>query len=446
MAGRSSVAARRKVCCGAVIVGIVDARYHGGMDEGQVLAWLRLARLPGVGPVLARRLLGALGSPGAVLEADPSRLASVEGIGTKTASMIRAGVAGTLEEAKRELELARGAGVTLLTLEDPAYPQALASIHDPPLVLYVRGTLERRDKAAIGIVGARQCTLYGREVAGRFGRQLAEAGLTVISGGARGIDTCAHEGALLARGRTVVVQGCGLFATYPPENKKLYERIVAEGAGAIVSDFPLETPPLKENFPPRNRIIAGMSLGVLVVEANLRSGSLITARLAAADYGREVFAVPGRIDSPASAGTHHLIKTMAAHLVEGVEDILEQLGEVGAALRGERETAETAETAGTTEATEATGARSHEGAKGHEEGEEGGTLFEGKAAKEDVGLFFTPVQQRILSAMDGTPLSVDEVMERTGLSPAVVMAELTMLQIGGVVARAGGNRFVKGRR
>jgi DNA processing protein len=402
------------------------------MKDEQILAWLRLARLPGVGPVLARRLLGALGSPQAVLEAEPARLASVEGIGTKTASAIRAGAAGTLEEARRELELARGAGVTLLALDDPAYPQALASIHDPPLVLYVRGTLERRDKAAIGIVGARQCTLYGRETAGRFGRQLAEAGLTVISGGARGIDTCAHEGALLARGRTVVVQGCGLFATYPPENKKLYERIVAERAGAIVSDFPLETPPLKENFPPRNRIIAGMSLGVLVVEANLRSGSLITARLAAADYGREVFAVPGRIDSPASAGTHHLIKTMAAHLVEGVEDILEQLGEVGAALRGE----------GTT----ITETRSHEDVKGHKDGDAAGETPLEERRPEAPAAIFTPVQRTILSAMDGTPVSVEEMMERTGLSPAVVMAELTMLQIGGIVARAGGNRFVKGRK
>jgi DNA processing protein len=170
---------------------------------------------------------------------------------------------------------------------------------------------------------------------------------------------------------------------------------------------------------------------VLVVEANLRSGSLITARLAAADYGREVFAVPGRIDSPASAGTHHLIKTMAAHLVEGVEDILEQLGEVGAALRGEGTATET---------------RPHEGMKGHEdEGAAGEMLFEEKRP-ETTAAIFTPVQQTILSAMDGTPVSVEEMIERTRLSPAVVMAELTMLQIGGIVARAGGNRFVKGRK
>jgi DNA processing protein len=171
---------------------------------------------------------------------------------------------------------------------------------------------------------------------------------------------------------------------------------------------------------------------VLVVEANLRSGSLITARLAAADYGREVFAVPGRIDSPASAGTHHLIKTMASHLVEGVEDILEQLGEVGAALRGE----------GTT----ITETRSHEDVKGHEDGDAAGETPLEERRPEAPAAIFTPVQRTILSAMDGTPVSVEEMMERTGLSPAVVMAELTMLQIGGIVARAGGNRFVKGRK
>jgi DNA processing protein len=279
------------------------------------LPWLRLARLPGVGPVLARRLLAAVGSPQAILDASPALLASIEGIGRKTASQIRTAAPQTLAPAQRELAAAHAAGVTLLPLDHPDYPLALKTIHDPPLVLYVRGTILREDAAAIGIVGARQCTLYGREVAGKFGRQLAEAHLTVVSGGARGIDTAAHEGALLAKGRTLVVQGCGLFHTYPPENKKLYDRIVEENAGAILSDFPLDTPPLKENFPPRNRIIAGLSLGILVVEANLRSGSLITARLAANDYGREVFAIPGRIDSPASAGTHHLIKSLAAKIV-----------------------------------------------------------------------------------------------------------------------------------
>ena len=287
-----------------------------------LISWLRLARLPGVGPVLIRRLLEALGSPEAILAAHPAGLAAVEGIGTHRANQIVTHSARTEKPAREELALAQENGVTVVAQDDPRYPPALKTITDPPLVLYVRGELVERDAVAVGIVGARQCTLYGREQASRFGHDLAAAGLTVISGGARGIDTGAHLGALRAKGRTVVVQGCGLLHTYPPENKELYERIVREAGGAVISELPLDAPPTKENFPPRNRIIAGMSLGVLVVEANLRSGSLITARLAAADYGREVFALPGRLDSPASAGTHHLIKSGSAHLVESVQDIL----------------------------------------------------------------------------------------------------------------------------
>ncbi len=302
------------------------------MSDHSVISWLRLAQLPGVGPVLIKRLLDALGSPDAILNAHPAKLAAVEGIGTVRANQIVTHSGQTEKTAMEEFQKARDRGITLLAQCDAAYPPALKTITDPPLLLYLRGKLLPADALAVGIVGARECTLYGREQAKRFGHDLAQAGFTVISGGARGIDTAAHEGALRAGGRTIVIQGCGLFSTYPPENEALYRQIV-EAGGAIISELPLEAPPAKENFPPRNRIIAGMSLGVLVVEANLRSGSLITARLAAADYGREVFALPGRIDSPASAGTHHLIKSGSAHLVESVEDILDQLGEVGRALR-----------------------------------------------------------------------------------------------------------------
>ncbi len=194
-------------------------------------------------------------------------------------------------------------GLTLLTLEDDRYPPALKTIHDSPLVLYVRGAILPGDAVAIGMVGARKCTLYGREQAQRLGGQLAERGMTVISGGARGIDTAAHVGALNVKGRTIVVQGCGLANTYPPENKALYERIVEEGAGAIISELPLDAPPSKENFPPRNRIIAGMSLGIVVVEANLAVWlRLITGArlLAAADYGAlRCLRCRGGVDSPA---------------------------------------------------------------------------------------------------------------------------------------------------
>ncbi len=393
------------------------------MTAEEILPWLRLARLPGVGPILAGRLLTALGSPAAILDAHPARLAEIEGIGPRTASAIASAAKATLADAQREFDAAINAGFTLLPLHDPRYPAALRTITDPPLVLYVRGKLLPADALAIGVVGARQCTLYGRETAGKFGRALAEQNITVISGGARGIDTCAHEGALLAAGRTIVVQGCGLLHTYPPENKKLYDRIVAENAGAILSDFPLETPPIKENFPPRNRIIAGMSLGVLVVEANLRSGSLITARLAAADYGREVFAVPGRIDSPASAGTHHLIKSGTAVLVESVEDILDNLGEVGAALRKHTVPPPAPSVPAASESSL--------------------PLLQTQPAPQIPAL--TPIQHQILQAIAPAGSTIDEMLDATGLSAGVIMAELTMLQLAGAVGRTSTNRFTRAR-
>ncbi len=395
-----------------------------------LIAWLRLARLPGVGPVLIRRLLESLGSPQAILAAHPAMLASVEGIGTHRANQIVAHAVRTEKPAREELALAQEHGVTVVAQDDPRYPPALRTITDPPLVLYVRGELVERDAVAVGVVGARQCTLYGREQASRFGHDLAAMGLTVISGGARGIDTGAHLGALRAKGRTVVIQGCGLLHTYPPENKELYERIVREEGGAIISELPLDAPPTKENFPPRNRIIAGMSLGVLVVEANLRSGSLITARLAAADYGREVFALPGRVDSAASAGTHHLIKSGSAHLVESVEDILEHLGEVGAALRGRKEEKVGVAAAPKPEKTPFSTAKEPSPEKP-------------QSADEPRPGTFTSLQERILGAIPTSGATIDELLEATGLGAPVLMAELTMLQIRGTLKRGAGNSFSK---
>jgi DNA processing protein len=264
---------------------------------------------------------------------------------------------------------------------------------------------------------------------------LGEAGVCVVSGGARGIDTGAHEGALRAKGRTVVVQGCGLLSCYPPENEGLYKRIVEGGSGAVISELPLDAVPLAENFPPRNRIIAGMSLGVLVVEANLKSGSLITARLAADDYGREVFALPGRVDSPASSGTHHLIKTGGARLVEGMADILDGLGDVGVVLK---------KMAVAGEVRKAEPRKDGQGKKPAMEVQEAAEmLFAPEVKEEVVEVVWTGVQKKILGAMDGKPVGVDELCEKTELPAAVLMAELTMLQIRGAVARAGGNRFLR---
>ena len=386
------------------------------MEEG-LISWLRLARLRGVGPVLVKRLLEAFGSPEAILEAHPSRLAAVEGIGTVKASQIVSSAPETTGPANEELTRAQQHGITLIPLHDDRYPPALKPIPDPPLLLYVRGELLPADTLAIGIVGARRCTLYGREQAQRLGAHLAERGMTIISGGARGIDTCAHLGALQAGGRTLVVTGCGLLNTYPPENDGLYDRIVKEGRGAIISELPLDAPPAKENFPPRNRIIAGMSLGIVVVEANLQSGSLITARLAAADYGREVFALPGRVDSPASAGTHHLIKTATAHLVESADDILEHLGDVGRTLNQVLANEEKIK-------------------------QDAAELFEiSHTPTRDAPAALTATQRQILDALGDHGASVDDLIETAGLPPQVIMAELTLLQIQNRIERLRNNRF-----
>jgi len=205
----------------------------------------------------------------------------------------------------------------------------LKQIYDPPAVLYIKGSLTAGDNLAISIVGSRRCSLYGQEQSSRIAHFLSSAGFTICSGMARGIDTAAHQGALSAGGRTIAVQGCGLANIFPPENKKLFELIA--DSGACISELPLRYEPLSENFPPRNRIIAGLSLGTIVVEAGPNSGALITAK-AALENNREVMAVPGKIDSPLSKGAHRLIK-QGAKLVESVEDVMEALGYIGERLQ-----------------------------------------------------------------------------------------------------------------
>lgn len=381
------------------------------------LAWLRLSQLHGVGPVLVRRVVEALGSPQAVLAASPARLADVPDIGPVRAKAFASAM--SLEDAQRELSLAHDSGVHILCPDDPRWPKPLKFIHDPPLILYVRGQLIEQDAVALGIVGSRECTMYGRQQAERFGALLASAGFTVVSGGARGIDTAAHHGALRAKGRTIIVQGCGLNHTYPSENAELYDRVAREGSGAVISELPMNAPPHKDNFPPRNRIIAALSLGVLVVEAHQRSGSLITARLAADDYGREVFALPGRVDSLASRGTHHLIKNMTAHLVEDIDDILNALGDVGEAIKKTQQ------------------------AKAEES--KAAALFDQKPDPTPA-IVFTGPQQKILAALGDDDVDIDSLIEHTGLGVGVLMAELTALQIRGAVAKLPGNRFTKKKR
>ena len=284
---------------------------------------IALAASEGIGPVLAARLLEEFGSVERVLGASGAALSRVRGVGAKTATKLATGIAAARSRADDELDRLARLGGTAIGKGSDAYPPLLAELPDAPLVLFVLGALDHQ-RHGVGIVGSRRCTGYGLEQAERFGSALAGAGLGVVSGGARGIDTAAHRGALLAKGHTTVVLGCGLSHTYPPENRALFEGVLESG-GAIVSELPCDAPPRSEHFPSRNRLISGLSLGTLVIEAAMRSGALITARVAAEDHGREVLALPGRVDSPASAGTLDLLRRGGAQLVCEPSDVLHAL-------------------------------------------------------------------------------------------------------------------------
>lgn len=281
--------------------------------------WISLNMTPGIGPRKATRLLERFGSPERVfqalrreLEALRLKPAAVESI-LKKEFHARAGA---------ELKNVRALGGDVLILDDGSYPALLREIADPPITLYVRGAWrECFEMPCVGIVGSRRCSTYGRNAAGMLARDLAARGVCVVSGFARGIDSAAHRGAVAAGGRTVAVYGTGIDRTYPPENDELAEEIISSG-GAIVSQFPLGTPPLRDNFPYRNRIISGLCLGLLIVEASERSGSLITARLAM-EQDREVLAVPGNITSRTSFGTNYLIKS-GAKLVQQWQDVVSE--------------------------------------------------------------------------------------------------------------------------
>lgn len=281
--------------------------------------WLALRRVAGVGNVVYKRLLDRFESPEGVFTAGEEALATVDGISPAIAKEIAA--FGGFDQIDRELQALAQAGISLLTLHDPAYPPLLAAIHDPPPFLYIKGSLQEADPYPIAVVGTRHPTHYGKTVCELLCREMAEQGMTVVSGFARGIDGVAHKAALAAKGRTIAVIGSGIDQIYPPEHARLFKEIA--GQGAVLSEFPIGTPPDGRNFPQRNRIISGLSLGCLVVEATLDSGSLITAR-SALEQGREVFAVPGPIVSPMSRGTHRLIRS-GAKLVEGLDDILEEI-------------------------------------------------------------------------------------------------------------------------
>jgi len=283
--------------------------------------WVELNMTPGIGPRAAAKLLERFGSAGAVYSATRAELEQL-----RLAPEAVDAIIGRELQARAEAEIdeIRKLGGDILLLDDGVYPSSLREIYDPPLVLYVKGAwADCLDQPCLGVVGSRRCSTYGQNSASMLARDLARRGVTVVSGFARGIDAAAHRGALEAGGRTIAVLGTGLDEIYPRDHKKLAADILAQG-GALVTQFPLKTPPVSENFPYRNRIISGLSLGIVVVEAAENSGSLITARLAI-EQNREVFAVPGNITSRNSFGTNYLIKGAGAKLVQQWQDIAAEL-------------------------------------------------------------------------------------------------------------------------
>lgn len=365
---------------------------------------LRITLLPGLGPILTRRAIDTLGSPRAVLEASRRELVSIRGVGGQTAMAILDAKSTLDDRLKEELDEADAMGARLCTLVDDDYPELLKQIQDPPPVLYVRGDIAALSAACpIGVVGSRSATHYGIEQTERFSSALAQAGLCIVSGGARGVDTAAHRATLRARGMTVAVLGCGLSQCYPPENYDLFNAIASSG-GAVVSELPMRTGPHAENFPARNRIISGLSLGTLVIEAPRRSGALITARLAAEDHGREVFALPGRVDSPTSRGCLNLITQGGAHLVVDPPDILDMLEAPARRLHVER-------------------------------GDDPEVEQTEPEPRVDLSKLTEP-QRRIVESLD-SPGSFDEIVRRTGLDAGVVRSETTILELQRVVVRRG---------
>lgn len=286
------------------------------MDETRIMkSWLALKRVEGLGNIGIRNLLDAFSSPEEIFQASQDRLNAVPGVGKTISDRIRSFSAWA--EIEKEWDQLRRLNIAVVTCRAPLFPPLLQNIYDAPVLLYVKGILNPRE-ITLAMVGSRQASPYGKFTTEKLARELSLRGITIVSGMARGIDASAHRGALAAGGRTVAVLGSGLDMIYPPEHKDLYQAIADNGA--VISEYPPGTPPNAPNFPARNRIISGMSLGVVVVEASDKSGSLITARIAL-EQGREVIAVPGSIDAPGSRGTHRLIKEGAA-LAENSEDIL----------------------------------------------------------------------------------------------------------------------------
>ena len=336
-----------------------------------------------------------------VFKASVRELNNVAGLGAKTIAAIKS--FNSKERVEKEIYFLNKYQVSLITLGDVHYPQNLFNIYDPPPILYVKGVIKKEDSFALAIVGSRSASLYGRLITEKISREMARRRVTVVSGMARGIDTCAHQGVLSARGRTIAVMGCGIDIIYPSENRELWEKIVANGA--VISEFPFSTPPDKNNFPTRNRIISGLSLGVVVVEASIISGSLITAR-SAMDQGREVFAVPGNVNSQGSKGTNHLIKE-GAKLVTDVNDIFEDI---------------------------------------YPQYDDGNPVPQPSGKEEEISEIaasLCPEAGMILAALSQHPIHVDDIIVKTKLSSSEVLCQLLDLELKGLARQLPGKMFLR---
>ena len=358
---------------------------------------LRLALLPGVGPKIRRALLERFGTPEGVLAAPPSALREVPGVGPKLSA--RLAKASEEIDAEAEIALCQQHQVQILLDSDAEYPPLLRQVPDPPAVLFVRGTLRAQDELALAIVGTRHPTLYGIRQAERLAGSLARAGMTIISGLARGIDAAAHRGALAAGGRTLAVLASGVLNIYPPEHADLAQAVIEQGA--LLSESPPRAKPLAGTFPQRNRVISGLALGVLVVEAGDHSGALITARHAM-EQGREVFAVPGRIDDRTSRGCHRLIRD-GAKLVETVEDVLEELGPLYQAT----------------------------------------VRDDGYVVRHPAELLLNEVEQQVLAAISDTATAIDQIVADCGLPVAQVLSTLSVLEMRHVIRRLSGSTVAR---
>jgi DNA processing protein len=352
--------------------------------------WIALSMLPEVGPVGAGKLLSAFGTPEKIFDARVKDLLAVDGIGISRAKSITGFSSwGTVE---KQIKVIEREGMQAVHIGDSAYPEMLREIDDPPVVVYVRGDILPQDKYAIAVVGSRNLTHYGEAVAENISEELACMGFTIVSGMARGVDSISHRSAIKAGGRTIAVLGSGVDVPYPPENRMLMNRIAE--AGYVLSELPPGSPPDKENFPKRNRLISGLSMGVLVVEATSKSGALITARCAL-EQGREVFAVPGSITSANSEGTNELIKK-GASLTRMAEDILSELAPV---LKGFIR------------------------------------------SRDKVKIEVTEEEGKLCNLLSGEPKQVDVISRESGLPASKVLAVLLGLELKGAVKQITGKRF-----